>query len=218
VTDIASSPAPAPAPASALTGRRVSLLPRSGGRAWTGTVHSWHSADDHVVARIDTSTDAVSTLDRHQVWLSTINRRGDGQGITIFAGRAVAVAPGALELDGVVRLADEPRRQAVRAPGCRVTLPPDPTGVQRTVTAVDVSRGGVRVPVDPAGWTYEDPLDLVLQLPGAQSVLVVGRLLRLDPSTGSAVLSLDDLADEVAAAIDRYALNQLPSPRIPPTR
>ena len=96
-------------------------------------------------------------------------------------------------------------------------------GVQRTVTAVDLSRGGVRVPVDPAGWTYEDPLDLVLQLPGQQDVLVVGRLLRLDPASGSAVLSsavlsLDEVTDDVAAAIDRYALNQLPSPRLPARR
>jgi len=216
VTDTASSPSPA------LTGQRVSLLPRAGGRAWTGTVQSWDAAADHVVARIDASTDAVSTLDHHQVWLSTISPDADHEGITIFAGRAVAVAQHALELNDVVRLTDEPRRQAVRAPGCRVTLPPDTLGAQHTVTAVDVSSGGVRVPVDPAGWTYEDPLDLVLHLPGARSVIVVGRLLRLDPASGSAVvssavLSLDDLTDDVAAAIDRYALNELPSPRLPPT-
>ena len=194
-----------------LTGRRVSLLPRAGGRAWIGTVQTWEVAADHVVARVDASADAVRTLDHHQVWLSTTNDPPGSEGITIFAGRAVAVAPDALELDGVVRLADEPRRQAVRAAGCRLTLPPDLTGVQPTVAVVDVSRGGVRVPVDSTGWTYDDPLDLVLHLPGEPSVNVVGRLLRLNPA-GSAVLGLDDLADEVAAAIDRFALTQLPPP------
>ena len=192
-----------------LAGRRVSLLPRAGGRAWTGTVQTWVVAADHVVARVDASADAVRTLDHHQVWLSTTNHSDNGEGITIFAGRAVAVAPGALELDGVVRLADEPRRRAVRAAGCRVTLPPDLTGVQHTVAVVDLSRGGVRVPVDATGWTHDDPLDLVLHLPGEPSMNVVGRLLRLNPA-GSAVLGLDDLADEVAAAIDRFALTQLP--------
>jgi hypothetical protein len=191
-----------------LAGRPVSLLPRAGGRAWTGTVQTWEVAADHVVARVDISADAVSRLDHHQVWLSTTSHTVGGEGITIFAGRAVAVAPRALELDGVVRLADEPRRRAVRAAGCRVTLPPDVTGVQHTVAAVDLSRGGVRVAVDATGWTYDDPLDLVLHLPGESSVIVVGRLLRLDPA-GSAVLALDDLADEVAAAIDRFALTQL---------
>ena len=38
---------------------------------------------------------------------------------------------------------------------------------------------------------------------------VVGRLLRLDPA-GSAVVGLDDLPADVAAAIDRFALTQLP--------
>jgi hypothetical protein len=194
-----------------LPGRPVSLLPRAGGRAWTGTVQTWEVASGHVVARVVTSADAVSTLDHHQVWLSTTSRTGDGEGITIFAGRAVAVASGALELDGVVRLADEPRRRAVRAAGCRVTLPPDLTGVQHTVAAVDISRGGVRVPVNSTRWPYDDPLDLVLHLPGEPSVNVVGRLLRLDPA-GSAVLGLDALADDVAAAIDRFALTQLPPP------
>ena len=194
-----------------LDGRRVSLLPRAGGRAWTGTVQTWVVTADRVVARVDASADAVRTLDHHQVWLSTTNHTRGGEGITIFAGRAVAVAPGALELDGVVRLADEPRRQAVRAAGCRVTLPPDINGVQHTVAAVDLSRGGVRVPVDTSGWTYDDPLDLVLHLPDEPAMNVVGRLLRLDPA-GSAVVGLDDLADEVAAAIDRFALTQLPPP------
>jgi hypothetical protein len=211
VTDIAASPAPP-----ALTGRRVSLLPRAGGRAWPGTVHSWEIDVDPVVARIDAAADAVAALDHHQVWLSTISRIGDREGITIFAGRAVAVAPGALRLDGVVRLADESRRQAVRGSGCRVTLPPDATGAQRTVAVVDLSRGGVRVPVDPAGWTFEDPLDLVLHLEDAAPVNVVGRLLRLDPPSGTAVLSLDDLPGDVAAAIDRFALTQLPPPRARP--
>jgi hypothetical protein len=194
-----------------LAGRRVSLLPRAGGRAWAGTVQTWEVAAGRVVARVDASADAVRTLDHHQVWLSTTNHTPGGEGITIFAGRAVAVASDALELDGVVRLADEPRRQAVRAAGCRVTLPPDLTGVQHTVAAVDLSRGGVRVPVDSTRWPYDDPLDLVLHLPGEPSVNVVGRLLRLDP-VGSAIVGLDDLADEVAAAIDRFAINQLSPP------
>ena len=128
-----------------LAGRRVSLLPRAGGRAWSGTVQTWEVAADHVVARVDTSPDAVSTLDHHQVWLSTTNHTPDGEGITIFAGRAVAVAPRALELDGVVRLADEPRRQAVRAAGCRATLPPRPH--RRTAHG----RGGRPVPRRRAG-------------------------------------------------------------------
>ena len=202
---------PAPAQVPVLSGgRRVSLLPRSGGHSWAGTVRSWQHEGDHVVARIETAPEAVRDLDHHQVWLSTVSRNGDEHGITIFAGKAHAVEPAALELDGVVRLADEHRRRAVRAGGCEVTLPIGDDGRQQTVAATDVSRGGLRLPPQPGGWTFGDPLDLVLHLGGGPSVAVVGRLLRTEPD-GSVVLALEELTAGAAAAIDRHALDRLPA-------
>src|SRR5687767_13784688 len=95
------------------TGRRVSVLPRSGGHAWAGTVQAWDLSGERVVARIHTASDAVADLDHHQVWLSTVSRDGDESGITIFAGRASAVDSESLQVEGVVRLADERRRRAL---------------------------------------------------------------------------------------------------------
>jgi hypothetical protein len=189
-------------------GRRVTLLPRSGGHSWAGTVQSWDTADDHVVAQIYAEADAVATLDHHQVWLSTVSRIGDEYGVTIFAGRAYAVDNESLKLEGVVRLADERRRRAVRVTGSAVTLPPA-GGPAIRVETLDISRGAVRLPIGEGGWTYDDPLDLVVHLGDEQTINVLGRLLRVDEAAGSVVLGFDYLSDPDVEALDRFALGQL---------
>ena len=195
--------------AEALTsGRRVTLLPRSGGHSWAGTVRSWDAADDHVVARIYAEADAIASLDRHQVWLSTVSRIGDEYGVTIFAGRAYAVDNESLKLEGVVHLAGERRRRAVRVTGSSVTLPPA-GGPAIRVATLDISRGAVRLPIGEGGWTYDDPLDLVVHLGDDQTINVLGRLLRIDESAGSVVLGFDYLPDRDAEKLDRFALGQL---------
>jgi hypothetical protein len=192
-------------------GRRVSVLPRAGGRARGGTVQVWDASGDRVVARIHTDADAVADLDHHQVWLSTVSRHREESGITIFAGRASALDPESLQVEGVVRLADERRRRALRAGGAMVTLPPA-RGEQQTVAALDISRGGVRLALGEDGWSYEDPMDLVLHLGDDRSLNVVGRLHRFDPGTGSAVLTFDGLHERYAEALDRFALTRLDPP------
>jgi hypothetical protein len=189
-------------------GRRVTLLPRSGGHSWAGTVQSWDTADDHVVAQIYAEADAVATLDHHQVWLSTVSRIGDEYGVTIFAGRAYAVDNESLKLEGVVRLADERRRRAVRVTGSAVTFPPA-GGPAIRVETLDISRGAVRLPIGEGGWTYDDPLDLVVHLGDEQTINVLGRLLRVDEAAGSVVLGFDYLSDPDVEALDRFALGQL---------
>jgi PilZ domain. len=190
------------------SGRRVTLLPRNGGHSWAGTVRSWSAADDQVVAQIFADADAVSSLDHHQVWLSTVSRMGDEYGVTIFAGRAYAVDRESLKLEGVVRLADERRRRAVRVTGSMVTLPPS-GGARLRVATLDISRGAVRLPIGEGGWTYDDPLDLVVHLGDTKSINVVGRMLRVDEETKSVVLGFDYLPAHDAEALDRFALTQL---------
>jgi hypothetical protein len=195
--------------AEALTsGRRVTLLPRSGGHSWAGTVRSWDAANDHVVAQIYAEADAIASLDHHQVWLSTVSRIGDEYGVTIFAGRAYAVDNESLKLEGVVRLADERRRRDVRVTGSSGTLPPA-GGPAIRVETLDISRGAVRLPIGEGGWTYDDPLDLVVHLGDEQTINVLGRLLRVDEAAGSVVLGFDYLSDPDVEALDRFALGQL---------
>jgi hypothetical protein len=192
------------------TGRRVTLLPRNGGHSWAGTVRSWKAADDQVVAQIFAEADAVSSLDHHQVWLSTVSRLGDEYGVTIFAARAHAVDRESLQLEGVVWLVDERRRRAVRIIGCEVTLPPS-GGTRVRVPALDISRGAVRLPIGKGGWIHDDPVDLVVHLGDTKSINVVARMLRVDEATTSVVLGFDYVPVADAEAIDRFALTQLSS-------
>jgi hypothetical protein len=190
-----------------LAGRRVSLLPRSGGQSRVGTVQAWDAVDEHVTVRVAADPGCVSALDKHQVWLSPLRRVDQESGITIFAGRARAVGDVTLEVEGVVRLVDERRRQAVRATGCLVTLPPA-GGPKRTVGTLDLSRGGVRLPVGLGGWTYDDPIELTIHL-DTSTIIATGRLLRVDIEAKSVVLVFDKLEEEDAEAIDRYAIAKL---------
>lgn len=191
------------------SGRRVTLLPRNGGHSWAGTVRTWEAADDHVVAQIYAEAEAVASLDHHQIWLSTVSHRGDDEyGVTIFAGRAYALDDESLTLEGVVQLADESRRSAVRVTGSTVTLPPA-GGPSIRVATLDISRGAVRLPIGQDGWSYDDPLDLVVHLGETKTINVLGRLLRVDEVTHSVVLGFDYLPDHDAEALDRFALTQL---------
>ena len=177
-------------------GRSVSLLPRAGGHAWAGLLTDWReTGDDHVLAHVQTDLAAIEALDHHQVWLSTVTKVDDEDGVTIFVGRALAQEDGSLLVDGVVRLVSERRRRAVRAAGAKVRLPDQDGHPGAAVAATDVSRGGLRLAMNGTGWTYDE------------KVTATARLLREED--GDVVLELDGLAEVDAAAIDRYALNQV---------
>ena len=104
--------------------------------------------------------------------------------------------------------ADERRRRDVRVTGSSVTLPPA-GGPAIRVETLDISRGAVRLPIGEGGWTYDDPLDLVVHLGDQKTVNVLGRLLRIDEVAGSVVLGFDYLPDKDAEALDRFALGRL---------
>lgn len=189
-------------------GRSVSLLPRAGGHAWAGLLTDWQeTGEDHVLAHVQTDLAAVDALDHHQVWLSTVGKLDDEDGVTIFAGRALAQEDGSLLVDGVVQLVSERRRRAVRAAGAKVRLPDQDSRPGATLAAADVSRGGLRLAMNGTGWTYGQEVTVTVELPDAATVMATARLLREEG--GDVVLELDDLAEGDAAAIDRYALTQV---------
>ena len=186
----------------------MSLLPRTGGSSWPARVRTWRASGAAVTVALDVPAPAVDALDHHQVWLSTVDHEGDGSGVTIFVGRARATEAGGLVVDGVVRLADEPRRSAARVANGTVTLLP-PGGPERTVRCLDVSRGGVRLPLGQDGWHHEDPIDLVVHLDSGRAVNVVGRLHRLDAERRIVALRFDPLPEPEGGELDRYALSRL---------
>ena len=191
-------------------GRQVSLLPRAGGHAWPAEVAVWDvSEPGHVVARVRADAEAVDALDHHQVWLSTVTRADDEQGVTIFAGNARAARDGSLVLDGVVRLASERRRTAVRARGGLVRLPHGEGRPARTVPAADISRAGVRLAMPGSTWIHGDKTAVSVELPSGEVLDVHTVLVRT--TADEVVLELVDLGDAEAAALDRYALSRLPT-------
>ena len=211
MTEHSSGPMPLPVLAS---GRQVSLLPRAGGHAWAAEVAEWDvSQPDHVVARVRADAEAVDALDRHNVWLSTVTRADGEEGVTIFAGTAAAAPGGVLVVDGVVRLASERRRAAVRATGGLVRLPHGDGRPARTVPATDISRGGVRLSMPGSAWTYGDKTTVTVELPSGDVLEVHTVLVRT--TTAEVVLELVDLGDAEAAALDRYALSRLPTSGAP---
>lgn len=191
-------------------GRQVSLLPRAGGHAWSGTVAAWDASEPgHVVARVQADAEAVDALHHHQVWLSTVTRADDEEGVTIFAGQAMADQDGSLLVDGVVRLASERRRAAVRTRGGLVRLPHGSGRPARTVPATDISRCGVRLAMAGSAWTYGDKAAVTVELPSGEVLDVHAVLVRT--TAEEVVLELVDLGDAEAAALDRYALSRLPA-------
>jgi hypothetical protein len=192
------------------SGRQVSLLPRAGGHAWTGTVASWDAGEPgRVVARVQADLEAVQALDHHQVWLSTVTRADDEEGVTIFAGSALAAQDGSLVVEGVVRLAAERRRAAVRAKGGLVRLAHGDGHPARTVPATDISRAGVRLSMPGSAWTYGDKPTVTVELPSGEVLEVHAVVVRT--TADEVVLELVDLGDPEAAALDRYALSRLPT-------
>ena len=193
------------------SGRRVSLLPRAGGPAYPAVVRAWVAAGDQVVARVEAEPPAVTALDHHQLWLSTVTRSGEEHGVTIFAGRARAVEPTVLDLEGVVRLAHEARRRAVRAPGATVTVPLG-NRPQQSLQALDLSRGGVRLLLGDEAWNHGDKVDMEVHLDDRVTVTASARLLRLDDDGRSAVLGFVGLPESAALAIDHHVLGHLSKP------
>jgi len=76
------------------------------------------------------------------------------------------------------------------------------------VETLDISRSAVRLPIGEGGWTYDDPLDLVVHL-GDEEINALGRLLRIDEVARSVVLGFDFLPQGDAETLDRFALGQL---------
>lgn len=196
------------APRPLAPGRAVNVLPRTGGPSWPATVRAWEAAGASVSVALEAARPAVEALDHHQVWLSTVGRDSEGSGVTIFVGRAWADEEDGLRVNGVVRMAEEPRRSAVRAANGTVTLLPQ-GGAERTVRCLDISRGGVRLPVGREGWVHEDPVDLVVHLERGHAVNVVGRLHRLDAERRVVVLRFDPLSELDGGELDRYAIARL---------
>lgn len=189
-------------------GRTVSLLGLHRGHAHAGTLRSWDVGDAGLVVTADVSVDrqAVDDLADGRVWLSTESAGEGEQGIMIFAAAAQAVASDVLRLTGVASMVSEPRRHAVRAEEpAPVTITRGPE--HRELTAVDLSRSGVRVALSSGSKLDEgEHVQIKVDLADGMQVNCGGTVIRVDEEARQAVVQFAGLRSDVGDVIDRYVL------------
>ncbi len=192
-------------------GSAVTLLPVSVDGVWVGEVASWTSSPTGLVvtSEVSTTSDAVRVLNVQRVWVSARTERLD----TLVVFEAIAQARGAdtLTLTGVVAIAHESRRRAVRAATVWPVVVDVPSGGQpiRTHT-VDISRSGCRIAL-PAGQDLpaQAAVELVVEMGRQEPIRASGDVLRVDVERGEAVVRFAELDPADGGRIERLVLGQL---------
>lgn len=191
----------------------VTLMPTTaaGAGVWhTGTVRSWTAgvAGLVVTSHVATTRATVEELDGQRVWVST--DPGDGSAVTphaVFQAIAQAHRDDELALTGVMLLASETRRGAVRVPG---SLPAHLTTTEGVadVRTVDYSRTGMRIEgaADVPGGA---DVEVALELADGREVHGRGEVLRVDEESGEAVVRFVELEEGAAEALERSVLTEL---------
>jgi len=176
----------------------------------TGTVRSWTAgaAGLVVTSHVSAAPQTVEALDGQRVWVST--DAGHGQDVTphaVFQAVAQAHRDDELALTGVMLLASETRRGAVRAPASLPAHLTMPEGVA-DVRTVDYSRTGMRVEGAMDMPAHTD-VEVSLELGDGMEVHARGEVLRVDQMSGEAVVRFVDLEDDAAQALERSVLTEL---------
>ncbi|MGI4895918.1 MAG: PilZ domain-containing protein [Janthinobacterium lividum] len=177
----------------------------------TGTVRSWTAgaAGLVVTSHVITAPGTVEALDGQRVWVSTDAAGGAGSVVphAVFQAVAQAYRDDELALTGVMLLASETRRGAVRAPGSLAVHLTSGDGVA-DATTVDYSRSGIRL----EGAMLPEALSEVgisLELADGSEVHARGEVLRVDDETGEAVVRFVELDRTAAATLERSVLTEL---------
>ncbi|PRY11459.1 PilZ domain-containing protein [Kineococcus rhizosphaerae] len=190
----------------------VTLMPTTSSTgAWhTGTVRSWTAGAAGLVVTSHVAADpaTVEELDGQRVWVST--DAGDDTSVTphaVFQAVAQAHRDDELALTGVMLLAAETRRGAVRAPA---SLPAHLTMAEGVadVRTVDYSRTGMRVEGAMDMPAHAD-VDVALELADGREVHARGEVLRVDETSGEAVVRFVELDEGAAEALERSVLTEL---------
>ncbi|WP_432544778.1 PilZ domain-containing protein [Kineococcus sp. SYSU DK002] len=191
----------------------VTLMPTAshGTGTWhTATVRSWTAGAAGLVVTSHVTADptTVEALDGQRVWVST--DAGDGSSVTphaVFQAVAQAHRDDELALTGVMLLAAETRRGAVRAPA---SLPAHLTMAEGVadVRTVDYSRTGMRVEGAQDMPAHTD-VEVALELGDGLEVHARGEVLRVDQTSGEAVVRFVELDEDAAAALERSVLTEL---------
>jgi hypothetical protein len=190
----------------------VTLMPTSSATVHTATVLSWtaSAAGLVVTSHVSATPESVAALDGQRVWVSTeAHAQDDGSVVphAVFQAVAQAHRDDELALTGVMLLAAETRRGAVRATTSLPAHVSTPTGDSDART-VDLSRTGVRLEGRSLPRAHEE-VDLSFDLDEGVEVKARGEVLRVDEATGEAVVRFVELDRGAADALERSVLIEL---------
>ncbi len=191
-------------------GSPVTLLPVSIDGVWVGEVASWTASPGGLVvtSEVVTTDQAVHVLNMQRVWVLARTSQTD----TLVVFEAIAQARGAdvLSLTGVVAIAHESRRRAVRAATVCPVMVDLPSGEPLRTQTVDLSSSGCRIIVPPGRQlSAETTVDLVVELEAHGPVRASGDVLRVDDERGEAVVRFVEIAPEDGGRIERVVLRQI---------
>jgi PilZ domain len=189
-----------------LSGDRVALLSQQDGRMYPATVLDWCPArTPSITARVMVGTGAARRLNTHPVWVSSVTI---GAGFIVYAGVANLVDDSTLDIADVLPLVHEQRRRraprVLAANGLTVISRGQPP---RRGRIVDLSRGGVRVRLEPQqSVALGEFVNLDIELGDGPKVLLRGEVTRVYEDAGEAAVQFDHPPSEARTRIDRFVL------------
>ena len=196
-----------------LAGNTVSLLSLSRDVVALAEIESWDASPSGLVvtSHVTTTPEVAAMLDGERTWASTYTARTNT--LVVFEGvasQARADRPELLVINGVSVIAREHRRTEPRAEvPCEVRLRVDEHD-NVTGRTLDLSRSGCRMEVDqPDDLVVGDLATVELVLGDRTVVRTDCRVLRLDHSSGQAVLQFEGMAEPDMAALSRSVFRRL---------
>lgn len=203
-------------------GSMVVLLPRDASGERRGSVRAWESGalGLAVTARVAVNPADARDLAGSRVWVTA--RTAATGTLVVFESTAQRWSDRADELaiSGVVPLAREPRRAAVRGPVAgAVRIQPGGDGPALEARSVDISRDGVRVVLPlSARLSPDQPVEIEVELGEGSSVTAEGRVLRSQTRGGEAVVRFVRMEPGDSEQVDRAVLSVLSSSLVPDRR
>jgi PilZ domain len=199
IDDVSATPTTPARPAPQIDAPAV-IVPIDGLEPVAGEVTMWSAGTLVITARVRVGTGAASVLNGHRVWV----RATAGQGMVVVQAVAKPVAGrrDEIELTGVVALAVETRRTAVRARLERaIVLLRDGTP-SRGTTTLDLSSSGCRLRLpDDEPLAPGERLQTVVTGQDGDPMLLLGEVVWVDTDAGEAALHFVEVSDA-----DRFAL------------
>ncbi|GAB7192727.1 hypothetical protein NUM3379_34360 [Kineococcus sp. NUM-3379] len=197
-SDVLTADGPAP-------GTEVTLMPTGTAVVHVGTVRSWTASASGLVVTSQVGMDpgTVEMLDGRRVWASA--RMEQSGSLAVFQAVAQAHRDDELALTGVVLLANEARRGAVRAHTRRPAQVVG-AGFEEEVTTIDISRTGVRLGGENLPAAHET-VEVSVTLDEGVEVHARGEVLRA--GAGEAVVQFTDMNPADSAAVERTVLEEL---------